>query len=141
MKNHKRTPIISLITACALVFCMCLGIMVTDGAYAQSNQPGTKSAAAEAKNTATARYAQDLTKLARRGAFDLVEGHEADAAVGPTIQILSRQKQNNPVLIAEDENASKTVVQVLARRIASGSVPVSLQHTRLYSLKVTALFE
>ena len=138
MKNHKRSPIVSLITVFALIFSLCLGILVTDGAHAQSGNDKPNSATVETKNPAIARYAHNLTKLARRGAFALVEGHES--AIKPTIQILSRGKQN-PVLIAEDDKESKAVVQVLARRIATGDVPESLRQTRLYSLNLDALLE
>jgi ATP-dependent Clp protease ATP-binding subunit ClpB len=134
MKNYKRSPIVSFITAVALVLSLCVGILATGGAHAQSAKPGN-----ETKNPAIARYAQDLTKLARGGAFDLVDGNKS--AVEPAIQILSRGKQNNPVLIAEDGSESKTVVQELARRIATGEVPESLRQTRLYSLNLNALLD
>ena len=115
--------------------------MVSDSAHAQSanKETRTNSAGAVTKTPALSRYAQNLTKLARRGAFDAVAEHES--AVVPTIKILSRSKQNNPVLIAEDGSDSKAVVKILARRIATGAVPESLRQTELYSLNVTALLD
>ena len=132
MKNHKRSSIVSLITVFTLVFSMCLGILATSGAQAQQD-----GANAETKNPAIAHYTYNLTKLARQGAFDVVAGSESK--VDSTIQILSSSKQNNPVLIGEDENQSKLVVQQLARRIATGEMPEGLRETRLFSLNQDAL--
>src|SRR6476620_1856015 len=142
MKNHKQSPLISFVTILALVFSMSLGLLVTPGAHAQVGQQGnekTNLANEPTKNPAISRYAQNLTKLARRGAFDLVAGN--DSALAPTIQILSGSKQNNSVLISEDASESKTVVQLLARRIATGEVPQSLRQARLYSLNLYTLLD
>ncbi len=140
MKNHKRSPILTLATALTLTFSLCMGILVTEGAHAQSSQLGRRTHSDAAISSPTLnRYAQNLTKLARRGAFDLVEAHES--AITPTIQILSSGKQNNPVLIAEEGSEAKAVVQVLARRIATGDVPESLRQTRVYSLNLTTLLD
>ncbi len=138
-KNNKRSPIVSLVTVFALMFSLCSGILIMDGAQAQSQNNKINAASVETKNRALARYTQDLTKLARRGAFDLTKGNEA--AIRPIIQILSRSKQNNPVLIGEDNAESKAVIEGLARRIATGDVPENLRQTRLYSLNLYALFE
>ena len=139
MKNQKRSPILSLVTVLTVMFSLCLGTMVTGRAQAQSGENKTNSPTAANKNSAVRRYAQNLTKLAQRGAFDAVVDHES--AVVPTIKILSRSKQNNPVLIADDGNQAKAVVQILARRIATGTVPAGLLQTRLYSLNLTALLD
>src|SRR5688572_26486397 len=116
MKNDKHSPFVSLVTVFALLFSLCPGIIGMNGAHTQSN-----TASAETKYPALARYTENLTRLARRGAFDSVMGHEA--ALDPTVQILSRSKQNNPVFITEDGTESKAAVQALARQIATGDVP------------------
>jgi subtilisin family serine protease len=113
---------------------LCLGIMVMDTAHAQSVND---SASTKPKNPALARYTRDLTKLARQGKLEPGNGQEA--AVRSVIQIFSRTKQNNPVLIGEEGLNSTTVVAGLAQRIASGRVPENLRQTRLYSLNLDVL--
>ena len=144
MKNQKRSPLVSLVTVLTLMFSLSLGLMVTDRAHAQAGNRAagdsrTNSADAATRTPALSRYAQNLTKLARRGAFDTVVEHES--AVVPAIKILTRSKQNNPVLIAEAGTESKAVAQILARRIATGAVPESMLQTRVFSLNVTALLD
>ncbi len=141
MMNQKRSPIVSLVTVLTLMFSMGLGIIFTERTNAQSinREPGDNKTSTATKTPALNRYAQNLTKLAQRGAFDAVVEHES--AVVPTIKILARSKQNNPVLIAEDASDPKAVVQILARRIATGAVPESMLQTRLYSLNVAALLD
>src|SRR5258705_11477019 len=89
MKNNKRSPLVSLLTALTLMVSLCLGIMVMDTAHAQSVND---SASTKPKNPALARYTRDLTKLARQGKLEPATGQEA--AVRSVIQIFSRIKQN-----------------------------------------------
>ena len=134
MKNNKRFRVVSLLTALTLMVSLCLGIMVMDTAQAQSVND---SASTKPKNPALARYTRDLTKLARQGKLEPVNGQEA--AVRSVIQIFSRAKQNNPVLVGEEGLKSTAVVAGLAQRIASGRVPANLRQTRLYSLNLDSL--
>ena len=53
----------------------------------------------EGKFQALAKYAKDLTDLARRGKLDPVIGR--DEEIRRVIQVLSRRTKNNPVLIGE----------------------------------------
>src|SRR5882724_1789545 len=128
MKNNKRFRVVSLVTALTLIVSLCLGILVMNTAQAQSVND---SASTKPKNPALARYTRDLTKLARQGKLERVNGQEA--AVRSVIQIFSRAKQNNPVLVGEEGLNSTAVVAGLAQRIASGRVPENLRQARLYS--------
>ena len=55
------------------------------------------------------------------------------------VQILSRRKKNNPILIGEAGVGKSAIVEGLAQRIASCDVPVSLQRKRIFSLDVASL--
>src|SRR5512132_4148811 len=134
MKNNKRYPVGSLITALTLMVSLCLGIMVMDTAKAQSLNA---SASTKPNSPALARYTRDLTKLAQQGKLETGNGQET--AVSRVIQISSRTHQNNPVLIGEDGSNPTAVLESLAQRITTGRVPGNLRQTRVYSLNLEAL--
>ncbi len=84
-----------------------------------------------------ARYATDLTELARAGRLEPVMGRNAE--ISRTISILSRDIHQNPVLIGEAGPGVAAIAQGLALRIATGEVPESLSDKRLFSLSLDAL--
>ena len=55
------------------------------------------------------------------------------------VQILSRRKKNNPILIGEAGVGKSAIVEGLALRIAAGDVPYTIAGKRLYSLDVSSL--
>ncbi len=83
------------------------------------------------------RYGRDLTAAARAGKLDPVIGR--DEEIRRVIQVLSRRTKNNPVLIGEPGVGKTAAVEGLARRIADGDVPTSLQDKRVVSLDVSAM--
>ncbi|WP_456399786.1 ATP-dependent Clp protease ATP-binding subunit [Mesoaciditoga sp.] len=79
----------------------------------------------------------DLTEEARNGKLDPVIGREKE--IERIMQILSRRKKNNPVLIGEPGVGKTAIVEGLAQKIASGDVPELLKGKIIFSLDVAAL--
>ena len=91
----------------------------------------------EEKYQALAKYARDLTDLARQGKLDPVIGR--DDEIRRVLQVLSRRTKNNPVLIGEPGVGKTAIVEGLAQRIISGDVPETLKDKRLVALDMGAL--
>jgi ATP-dependent Clp protease ATP-binding subunit ClpB len=83
------------------------------------------------------KYGINLTKLAENGKIDPVIGREDE--VRRIIQILSRRKKNNPVLIGEPGTGKTTVVEGLAKRIAESDVPDNFIGKQIISMDVSAM--
>ena len=91
----------------------------------------------ESKLDVLKEYTMDLTELARRGELDPVIGREKE--IQRVIQILSRRKKNNPVLIGEAGVGKTVIVDGLAQQIAAAEVTQSLLTKRILSLDMAAL--
>ena len=95
------------------------------------------TAADEETKKTLEKYGQDLTAKAKEGKLDPVIGR--DEEIRRVIEILSRRKKNNPVLIGEPGVGKTAIVEGLARRIVAGDVPESLKNKTLFSLDMGAL--
>lgn len=103
-------------------------------------KPGLKTAERpfeEPSGHPLAQFGADLTQLARDGKADPVIGR--DREIDRVIQILSRRKKNNPILIGEAGVGKSAIVEGLALRIARGEVPATIAGKRIFSLDVSAL--
>ncbi|MGH7817850.1 MAG: type VI secretion system ATPase TssH, partial [Candidatus Binatia bacterium] len=79
----------------------------------------------------------DLTDRARKGHIDPVLGR--DFEIRQMVDILTRRRQNNPILTGEAGVGKTAVVEGLALRIAAGDVPPPLRNIALKSLDLTLL--
>lgn len=91
----------------------------------------------EAKQSALNLYTRDMTAQARRGELDPVSSREAE--IERVIQVLSRRKKNNPVLIGEPGVGKTVIIEGLAQRIVELEVPDHLVGKRVLSLEMADL--
>jgi type VI secretion system protein VasG len=82
-------------------------------------------------------YCINLTQRAREGKLDPVLGRDAEIRL--MIDILTRRRQNNPILTGEAGVGKTAVVEGLALRIAANDVPPQLRGVELLSLDLGLL--
>ena len=82
-------------------------------------------------------YTIDLTERAKQGGIDPVLGR--DTEIRQIIDILTRRRQNNPILTGEAGVGKTAVAEGFALRIASGDVPGVLRNVALRSLDMGLL--
>ncbi|OOY00918.1 ATP-dependent Clp protease ATP-binding subunit ClpA [Campylobacter coli] len=82
-------------------------------------------------------YASDLTILAQKGKIDPLIGRKFE--LERIVQILSRRKKNNPILIGEAGVGKTAIVEGLALAIAEKKVPKNLQNAKIFSLDIAGL--
>ena len=92
---------------------------------------------AEGKSDILAQYTTDLTDLARKGVLDPVIGREKE--INRIIQILSRRRKNNPVIIGEPGVGKTVLVERLAQRIVNSEVPETLMGKRVKVLEMSEI--
>jgi ATP-dependent Clp protease ATP-binding subunit ClpC len=91
----------------------------------------------EAKQSALSQFTRDITAMARRGELDPVSSR--DDEIERVIQVLSRRKKNNPVLIGEPGVGKTVIIEGLAQRIVDLEVPDHLVGKRVLSLEMADL--
>ena len=82
-------------------------------------------------------FTQNLTDAAKQGKIDPVIGR--DPEIRQVIDILTRRRQNNPILAGEAGVGKTAVVEGFALRIAKGDVPETLKNVSLRSLDLGLL--
>ena len=100
--------------------------------FGEENKP-------EEKNTSHVldKFGVNLTQMAHEGKIDPVVGREQE--IERVVQILSRRKKNNPILIGEAGVGKSAIIEGLALRIAGGEVPYTIADKTLFSLDVSSL--
>ena len=82
-------------------------------------------------------FSRDLTAAARSGELDPVIGRERE--IERIVQILSRRRKNNPVLIGEPGVGKSAIVEGLAQLIVEENIPEILRGKRVVSLDLAAM--
>ena len=82
-------------------------------------------------------FGRDLTALARENKLDPVIGREKE--IERVVQILSRRKKNNPVLIGEPGIGKTAIVEGLAQKIIDKSIPQVLENKRVVNLDMASI--
>jgi type VI secretion system protein VasG len=82
-------------------------------------------------------YTVNLTEAARAGKIDAVLGR--DFEIRQIIDILTRRRQNNPILTGEAGVGKTAVVEGFAMRVAQGDVPPPLKNVTIRTLDLALL--
>ncbi len=96
-----------------------------------------KKVGEESETPTLDQFTKDLTELARQDKIDPVVGREKE--IERVIEILSRRKKNNPVLIGEPGVGKTAIAEGLAHRIINGQIPEVLRDKKVKALDLSAL--
>ena len=101
--------------------------------------PGTAGAKGDKKSKTPAldHFCRDLTQLAAEGQLDPTIGRAKE--IERVMEVLTRRKKNNPVLIGEPGVGKTAIVEGLAQLIATGECPDSLRDHRVLALDMAAV--
>lgn len=103
-------------------------------APSESQEEGANPDASESPLEA---YATNLNQLAQEGKIDPLIGR--DKEVERVIQVLSRRRKNNPLLVGESGVGKTAIAEGLARLIVEGEVPDVIKDGVVFSLDLGAL--
>jgi ATP-dependent Clp protease ATP-binding subunit ClpC len=92
---------------------------------------------AESKSDVLKLFTTDLTERARQGELDPVIGR--DEEIMRVIEVLSRRKKNNPILIGYPGVGKSVIVEGLASKIANADIPETLLQKRILQLDMAEI--
>jgi ATP-dependent Clp protease ATP-binding subunit ClpC len=102
-----------------------------------TTQTQTGKGEKKSKTPALDHFCRDLTQLAADNQLDPTIGRAKE--IERVMEILTRRKKNNPVLIGEPGVGKTAIVEGLAQLIANGECPDSLRDNRVLSLDMAAV--
>ncbi|MGD9201840.1 MAG: Clp protease N-terminal domain-containing protein, partial [Chitinispirillia bacterium] len=82
-------------------------------------------------------FGRDLNSMAKEGRLDPVIGREKE--IERVVQILSRRKKNNPVLIGEPGIGKTAIVEGLSQKIVEKNIPQVLENKRVINLDMASM--
>ncbi|WP_444823290.1 type VI secretion system ATPase TssH [Yersinia pseudotuberculosis] len=91
----------------------------------------------DALQAALDKFTLDVTAKAKTGQIDPIFGR--DSEIRQMVDILSRRRKNNPILVGEPGVGKTALVEGLALRIAEGNVPDSLKTVSVRTLDLGLL--
>ena len=106
-------------------------------AEAAAPEGGAKRPGAGGKTPNLDQYTVNLTENARQGKVDPVLAR--DSEIRQVVDILTRRRQNNPILVGEAGVGKTAVVEGFALRIAHGDVPPVLKNVTVRTLDLALL--
>ncbi|MBN2036505.1 MAG: type VI secretion system ATPase TssH [Chitinispirillaceae bacterium] len=110
------------------------------GSAAEERTPAGAPPAAmtpEAAVEVLKKYCTNFTELARSGKIDPILGR--DDEIRSSLDILSRRRKNNPILVGEAGVGKTAIVEGIALRIAANDVPDHLKGVDLWGLDLGLL--
>ncbi|QAX80285.1 type VI secretion system ATPase TssH [Yersinia hibernica] len=116
---------------------------LADGPVNLTNEAATTPSASgqpqlnDALQAALDKFTLDVTAKAKTGQIDPIFGR--DSEIRQMIDILSRRRKNNPILVGEPGVGKTALVEGLALRIAEGNVPDSLKTVSVRTLDLGLL--
>jgi ATP-dependent Clp protease ATP-binding subunit ClpC len=106
-------------------------------AGSQATPAATPKSDKKSKTPALDHFCRDLTQLAAESQLDPTIGRQKE--IERVMEILTRRKKNNPVLIGEPGVGKTAIVEGLAQLIATGECPDALRDHRVLSLDMAAV--
>jgi ATP-dependent Clp protease ATP-binding subunit ClpA len=104
--------------------------------FHQDGSPEENSAESASGNPLDS-FATNLNEAARNGRIDPLVGR--DYEVDRVVQILSRRRKNNPLLVGETGVGKTAIAEGLAKRIVDSDVPDIMKEAQVFSLDLGAL--